>query len=106
MNLNRNDRDDAISLHSDMFKDAHNVRPHRSWEGVPTADIWAAVEALTPSDEDVAGWAVEQASLEARWAAEAVADEAAEAAAIVAAQVAAVNAAEDAIWAQQDALEA
>lgn len=40
------DRMLATGSYSDTYKETHGVRPRKSWDGVPTAEIWAAVKAL------------------------------------------------------------
>lgn len=40
------DRDMAIETYSDIYKETYNIRPRRNWDGVATADIWAAVKDL------------------------------------------------------------
>ena len=40
------DRNMAIETHADIYKETYGIRPRRNWDGVATADIWAAVEDL------------------------------------------------------------
>lgn len=40
------DRNMAIETYSDVYKETYNIRPRHSWDGVATADIWAAVKDL------------------------------------------------------------
>lgn len=47
------DRDLAISEHSDISKEVYGVRIRKNWEGVPTAEIWAAVQELVRGLEKI-----------------------------------------------------
>lgn len=40
-------RDEAICLHSDLYKDLHGFRPRRDWTGISTEEIWAQVNRLS-----------------------------------------------------------
>ena len=99
------DRDIAIAVYSDTYKDIYNVRPSCSWEGVATPDIWDSIAALAPSEQDLARWDAEQRAVEVRWEEEALAE--AEAEAEDYAEKEALRAAdrEDILWALQDSLE-
>jgi hypothetical protein len=84
------DRSAAKSAYSDCYKDVHNIRPRwMRWEGVSTEAIWEAVDALCPTDEEIAAWVAQDAADQAAWAAQEKADAEAEAAAVLAAAEAA-----------------
>ena len=86
------DRSAAISAYSDCYKDYNGIRPRwMRWEGTSTEAIWEAVDALCPSDEELAMWGAIEAADEAAWAAQELADEAA----AVARELADAEAAED-----------
>jgi len=94
------DREMAMNVYSDVYKDANGIRPRwMRWDGVSTEDIWAAVDALTPSEEEVAADAARADAEAEAWEAREAALDAAEAAEAAEA----VEAAQDARWAAVEA---
>ena len=50
---NVSDRDMAIQIHSDCWKDCYGTRPRKNWAGISTAHIEAETQKLSDEIEEI-----------------------------------------------------
>ena len=65
-----NDREEAMCVYSDTYKDYYGVRPYGSVSHLSTDEIWNLVDSLAMDEREIAQWEAESAAIDARIAEE------------------------------------